>query len=125
MRRRRGRLRPRLITTGQHRDLLNGALAAFGLQADVNLHVMTEDQPLSVLAGRALLGLDAVFAAEQPSLVLVQGDATTTMCAALAAFHRRIPVGHVEAGVRTGDRHNPLPGRSTDALRPPPPTTNS
>ncbi len=109
MRRRGGPLLPRLVATGQHRDLLDGALAAFGLQADVNLHVMTEDQPLSGLAGRALLGLDGVFAAEQPSLVLVQGDATTTMCAALGAFHRRIPVGHVEAGLRTGNRQNPFP----------------
>ena len=109
MRRRGGRLLPRLITTGQHRDLLDGALGSFGLQADLDLQLMTEDQALSVLAGRALLGLDAVFTAERPSLVLVQGDATTTMCAALAAFHRRIPVGHVEAGLRTGNRLSPFP----------------
>src|SRR5512145_1649245 len=109
MRRRGGPLVPRLLATGQHRDLLAGALAAFDLAADRDLELMTDDQPLSVLAGRALIALDGILAAERPRLVLVQGDTTTTMCGALAAFHRDVAVGHVEAGLRTGDRRSPFP----------------
>jgi UDP-N-acetylglucosamine 2-epimerase (non-hydrolysing) len=107
--RRRGRLAVRLLLTGQHRSLLDGALADFGLRGDLDLDVMRPDQTLSGLAARILDGLDPVLAAEAPAMVLAQGDTTTVMATALAAFHRRIPFGHVEAGLRTGDLGNPFP----------------
>jgi UDP-N-acetylglucosamine 2-epimerase (non-hydrolysing) len=107
--RRRGSLGVRLLLTGQHRSLLDGALADFGLCGDLDLDVMRPDQTLSGLAARILDGLDPVLAAEAPGMVLAQGDTTTVMATALAAFHRRIPFGHVEAGLRTGDLGNPFP----------------
>ena len=109
MRRRGGPLAPRILATGQHRDLLAGALETFGLVADANLELMVDGQSLSVLAGRALIALDGFLAESRPDVVLVQGDTTTTMCGALAAFHRDIAVGHVEAGLRTGDIRSPFP----------------
>lgn len=99
----------RLLLTGQHRDLLDQSLAAFGLHGEANLAVMRENQGLSGLTARILDGLDAVLAADAPAMVLAQGDTTTVMAAAIACFHRRIPFGHVEAGLRTGDLRNPFP----------------
>ncbi len=107
--RRRGRLAARLLLTGQHRSLLDGALADLGLRGDLDLDVMRPDQTLSGLTARLLDGLDPVLVAEAPAMVLAQGDTTTVMATALAAFHRRIPFGHVEAGLRTGDLGNPFP----------------
>jgi UDP-N-acetylglucosamine 2-epimerase (non-hydrolysing) len=107
--RRRGRLASRLLLTGQHRDLLDGALADFGLRGDLDLGVMRPGQSLSGLTARILERLDPVLAAEAPAMVLAQGDTTTVMATAIACFHRRIPFGHVEAGLRTGDPANPFP----------------
>lgn len=98
-----------VAATGQHRELLDQVLAELGIGVDVDLALMRDDQqPAHVLSG-AVAGLDAVLESARPSLVLVQGDTTTALAGALSAFYRRIPVGHVEAGLRTGDPGIPFP----------------
>jgi UDP-N-acetylglucosamine 2-epimerase (non-hydrolysing) len=99
----------RVLATAQHRQMLDQVLEAFGIVPDVDLDIMAPNQTLPELTARLLSRLDAVFAQAQPDAVLIQGDTTTVMTAALAAFYRRIPVGHVEAGLRTGDLQNPFP----------------
>jgi UDP-N-acetylglucosamine 2-epimerase len=103
------RFAPRLCTTAQHREMLDQMHAVFGLEADLDLDLMRADQGLNELSSRAFAELDRALAAEAPDLLLVQGDTTTAMVGALAAFHRRVPVGHVEAGLRTGDLERPFP----------------
>lgn len=98
-----------VCSTGQHTTMLDGAMLAFGLKADVELGVMKPGQSLAELTSRLLLALDAHFAATQPDLVLVHGDTTSAMVGALAAFYRQIEVGHVEAGLRTGNLLSPFP----------------
>jgi len=98
----------RLVSTGQHAELLHDALAAFKLTPDVDLRAMG-DGSLNALAARMLHGLDAEFSAHRPRLVLVQGDTTSTLCAALAAFYAGIPCAHIEAGLRSGHRAAPWP----------------
>ena len=95
--------------TGQHRRMLRQVLDVFDITPHYDLDVMTENQTLNALASRVLHSLDEVIEAVQPDRVLVHGDTTTAAAAALAAFHRRIPVGHVEAGLRTGDLGKPWP----------------
>lgn len=99
----------RVLATAQHREMLDQVLDIFGIVADVDLNIMRPNQTLPELTARLLSELDGVLAAEAPDVVLVQGDTTTVMTVAMAAFYRRIPVGHVEAGLRTGDMHNPFP----------------
>jgi UDP-N-acetylglucosamine 2-epimerase (non-hydrolysing) len=106
----------RVCVTAQHREMLDAMLARFGVQADDDLDVMEPNQPLSRLTARILERLDGVLLAERPDLVLVQGDTTTTLAGALAAFYRRIPVGHVEAGLRTGDLSQPFPEEANRVL---------
>lgn len=98
-----------VCTTGQHREMLAQALSIFSLKPDVVLDTMTPGQSLNILASRQLELLDAVLASHKPDWVLVQGDTTTALCASLAAFHRGIKIGHVEAGLRTGDLESPFP----------------
>lgn len=98
-----------VCVTGQHRNLLDAALAAFGVEPDIDLEVMTANQRLASLSARILERLDPVLESVKPDFLVVQGDTTTTFAAALAAFYRRIPVGHVEAGLRTGDIQEPFP----------------
>jgi len=98
-----------VVATGQHREMLAQALAAFDLTADVDLDIMTHGQTLAQVTTRALEGLDRVLAERSPQLVLAQGDTSTTFAAALAAFYRRIPFGHVEAGLRTPTIDDPFP----------------
>jgi UDP-N-acetylglucosamine 2-epimerase (non-hydrolysing) len=98
-----------LCATAQHRQMLDQALALFGLTPDIDLDLMRPDQTINALASRVFAALDGVLANETPDWLLVQGDTTTAMCASLAAFHRRIRVGHVEAGLRTGDFRHPFP----------------
>ena len=105
----RGRLEVSVVVTAQHREMLDQVLDIFGLRPDADLNLMTPDQSLNGLAGRALERLDALLAEMAPDVVVVQGDTTTAMAAALAAFHRRIPAAHVEAGLRTADPLNPFP----------------
>jgi UDP-N-acetylglucosamine 2-epimerase (non-hydrolysing) len=95
--------------TGQHRDLLDQVNRSLGLEPDFDLDIMMPGQALEDVVLRALDGLRRVLEREAPDCVLVQGDTTTTLVGALAAFYRRIPVGHVEAGLRTEDRYNPFP----------------
>jgi UDP-N-acetylglucosamine 2-epimerase (non-hydrolysing) len=97
------------VASGQHEELLRPFLTSFGLRLDHHLHVMVPGQTSNGLCARVLSALDPVLVQEQPDLVLVQGDTTTAMAGALAAFHRRIPVGHVEAGLRSGDVLSPYP----------------
>ena len=98
-----------ICSTAQHRDMTDQVLPIFGLVPDHDLDVMTPGQSLSQVAARVLERLDPVFEQEQPDWVLVQGDTTTVIAASLAAFYRRVKVGHVEAGLRSGDRCNPYP----------------
>lgn len=104
-----GVLKPVVITTGQHRELLNQMLERFSIQPDHHLDLMSGGQGLSDLFARMLPGLESVFAKESVDAVLAQGDTATTFCAALSAFHKRIPFGHIEAGLRTRDLLNPFP----------------
>ena len=99
----------RVCVTGQHREMLDQVLRLFEIVPDHDLGLMREDQSLAGLTAAALTGLDAVMAAEQPDWVAVQGDTTTAMAAALAAFYRRIAVAHVEAGLRSRDLGHPFP----------------
>ncbi|MDI4666235.1 UDP-N-acetylglucosamine 2-epimerase (non-hydrolyzing) [Xanthobacter autotrophicus] len=98
-----------VCVTGQHREMLDPVLRLFDIRPDFDLGLMAHNQGLNGLAAGALSGLDAVLAQVRPDRVLVHGDTTTAMAAALAAFHRRIPVGHVEAGLRTYDLAQPFP----------------
>jgi len=98
-----------VCATGQHRQMLDQVLRAFGISPDLDLGLMQPDQTLAGLTAASMRGLDGALAEREPDAVLVQGDTTTAMVAALAAFYRRIPVGHVEAGLRTRDRYRPFP----------------
>jgi UDP-N-acetylglucosamine 2-epimerase (non-hydrolysing) len=100
---------PFLLSTGQHREMLDQTFAAFGAAPDQDLGVMAPGQPPAVLFSRILLGVAAVLEQRRPDLVLVHGDTTTAMAAALAAFYARIPIGHVEAGMRSFDLGRPFP----------------
>jgi UDP-N-acetylglucosamine 2-epimerase len=99
----------RVCATAQHREMLDSALALFGIAADFDLDLMRPDQGLAELTAGLCRGLDGVLEAVRPDWVVVQGDTTSTLTASLTAFYRRIPVAHVEAGLRTGDRDAPFP----------------
>lgn len=99
----------RLCVTAQHREMLDQVLQIFNIHPDVDLNLMQPNQTLSGLTADILKAIDPVLEGEKPDWVLVQGDTTTVMTAALAAFYRGIKVGHVEAGLRTGDKRQPFP----------------
>lgn len=99
----------RVVATAQHREMLDEALALFGIIPDVDLSIMQPGQELAELTSRLLSALDAEFRHTPPDVVLAQGDTTTVLATALAAFYRRIPFGHVEAGLRTGNMAQPFP----------------
>ena len=99
----------RVLATAQHRQMLDQVLELFGIVPDIDLDIMQPGQTLSGLAGRLLIGLEKVLGGERPDAVIAQGDTTTVLATALAAFHERIPFGHVEAGLRTGDLDSPFP----------------
>lgn len=107
--RRRPGLRPYVLLTGQHRHLLDQSLATFSIRGDADLDVMRPNQTLSGLTARILEALDPVLERDPPALVLAQGDTTTVMATSIACFHRNVPFGHVEAGLRTGDLRYPFP----------------
>src|SRR6185436_8564256 len=98
-----------VCTTGQHRQMLDQITAAFRIGIDVDLDLMRRDQTLADLTAESVRRMDEVLLRVQPDAVLVQGDTTTAMAAGLASFYRKVPVGHVEAGLRTGDRYRPFP----------------
>lgn len=106
----------RICVTAQHRQMLDQVLEVFGIVPDADLDLMQPNQTLADFTARALAALDGHLAAEQPDLVLVQGDTTTVFCATLAAFYHHIPVGHVEAGLRTGDLQSPWPEEANRVL---------
>lgn len=99
----------KVVATAQHRQMLDQVMGFFGIRPDIDLDIMRPDQSLSSLTARLLQALDEVLTNEQPDAVLAQGDTTTVMAVALACFYRRIPFGHVEAGLRTWDIQNPFP----------------
>ena len=98
-----------LCLTAQHREMLDQVLALFKLEARYDLDIMKEGQSLTHITARSLTGLEKILQQEKPQLVLVQGDTTTTLAGSLAAFYQKIPLGHVEAGLRTGDKYAPYP----------------
>lgn len=112
----------KVCITAQHRAILDAMLERFGVRPDHDLNVMRPNQTLSGLTARILEGLEPVLQSETPDLLIAQGDTTTTFAASLAAFYHRVAVGHVEAGLRTGDLSQPFPeelnrvlaGRITD-----------
>lgn len=99
----------RVCLTGQHREMLDQVMGIFGIRADCNLDIMREGQTLSRITAGILEGLGRFLDVEEPDLLLVHGDTSTSFAAALAGFYRRIPVGHVEAGLRTYDMSSPYP----------------
>jgi len=109
-------LQPLVCVTAQHRQMLDQVLAIFDITPDADLDLMRPDQTLAGLTARAVAAVDGWLATARPDLVLVQGDTTTVFCAALAAFYRGIPVGHVEAGLRTGDLRSPFPEEANRVL---------
>ncbi len=103
------RIRSLVCSTGQHRQMLDQVLELFDIRPDFDLNVMRPSQTLAGVTAAILSGLDDVFSQVKPDWVLAQGDTTTVLAAALAAFYRGLPFGHVEAGLRTGDRRRPFP----------------
>lgn len=105
----RDKLESIVCVTAQHREMLDSVMNCFGLKADYDLNIMGKNQTLTDVTTRVLTGMDECFKEAKPDLVLVHGDTSTTFSAALAAFYAKIPVGHVEAGLRTYDRYSPYP----------------
>lgn len=105
-----------VCVTGQHRQMLDQILDTFAISPDADLDVMVPDQSLSALTSRTISKLDAYLAHARPGLLLVQGDTTTAMAASLTAFYHKIPIGHIEAGLRTGDLLNPWPEEANRVL---------
>lgn len=98
-----------VCVTAQHREMLDQVLDLFAITPDYDLNIMKSGQSLSEITSRALMGIEEVLIKAKPDLVLVHGDTTTTFTGALAAFYHHIPVGHVEAGLRSGNKHSPYP----------------
>lgn len=118
-----------VCVTGQHREMLDQVLEAFNVEADHDLNLMAPNQTLGLITSRATAGLDRVFADVQPDICLVQGDTTTAFCGGLVGHFHRVTIGHVEAGLRTGNKFSPFPeemnrlliGRLADLHFPPTP----
>jgi len=109
-------IKPVTCVTAQHREMLDHVLDVFDIRPEFDLDLMVREQTTYELGGRALAGLGRLFDDHRPDMVLVQGDTTTTFVAALAAFYNRIPVGHVEAGLRTGRLDAPFPEEANRVL---------
>jgi len=99
----------RVLATAQHRQMLDQVFSFFNIEPDIDLNIMRPNQALTTLTARLLLELETVLLSERPDVVLIQGDTTTVMTVALACFYHQIPIGHVEAGLRTWDMQNPFP----------------
>ena len=106
---RRKEIKCTVCLTGQHKEMLEQVMSLFEIQAEYNLQIMKKNQTLSMITSDILNGLDSIFEKEQPDLVLVHGDTSSSFAAALAAFYHHIPVGHVEAGLRTYNMQSPYP----------------
>ncbi len=111
-----GELESLVCVTAQHREMLDQVLSAFSIEPHYDLNIMQPSQTLSTITIKALGGLEGVLEQAQPDLVLVHGDTSTTFAAALAAFYRRVPVGHVEAGLRSFDKYSPYPEEANRRL---------
>ncbi|WCG82902.1 non-hydrolyzing UDP-N-acetylglucosamine 2-epimerase [Pectobacterium sp. A5351] len=111
-----GAFESRICVTAQHREMLDQVLRLFDIMPDYDLDIMRPGQGLSEISCRILSGLEPVMAEFKPDLVLVHGDTTTTLATSLAAFYQRIPVGHVEAGLRTGNLYSPWPEEANRKL---------
>lgn len=109
-------IKTHLILTGQHREMVDRVMKLFDLKADYDLGIMKPKQTLTSITCDSLQGLAKIFAQIEPQLILVQGDTTTAFSAALAAFYHQIPVGHVEAGLRTDNLYNPYPEEANRRL---------
>ncbi len=110
---------PVVVSTGQHREMLQQVVDIFDLPVDHDLAVMQPNQSLAGLSARLIEGVDALLDEVRPDMALVQGDTTTVLMAALACFYRRIPLGHVEAGLRTGNLYSPFPEEANRRLAAP------
>ena len=108
--------RPLVVSSSQHKDLIAPFLKSLNVDVDIDLDVMKRDQSPNDVLANVIAGLDRILVREMPDVVLVQGDTTTTLAGALAAFNRRIPIGHVEAGLRSGDITSPFPEEANRKL---------
>lgn len=106
----------KVCVTGQHKEMLYQVLDVFGVKPDIDLQLMRPNQTLGGLTSRAIAAIDEYLAAEKPDIVMVQGDTTTVLAGALAAFYHHIPVAHVEAGLRTGNMLSPWPEEANRVL---------
>jgi UDP-N-acetylglucosamine 2-epimerase (non-hydrolysing) len=106
----------KVVLTGQHKEMVDQVMELFQIQADENLDIMQPKQTLTDITCRSLQGLQTLFQSLKPQLVIVQGDTSTAFAAAIAAFYQKIPVGHVEAGLRTDDLFNPYPEEANRRL---------
>ncbi|MGV0351634.1 non-hydrolyzing UDP-N-acetylglucosamine 2-epimerase [Corynebacterium guaraldiae] len=104
------------VSTGQHKEMLEQVNTMFGIEPKLDLHLMKPGQRLNEIVSRALMGLDEIIDAEQPDVIISQGDTSTAMTAALAGFHRGVKIVHLEAGLRTGDIHSPFPEEANRKL---------
>ena len=111
-----GEIESLVCVTAQHREMLDQVLSAFAIEPQYDLNIMQPSQTLSTITVKALSGLEGVLGQAKPDLVLVHGDTSTTFTAALAAFYSRIPVGHVEAGLRSFDKYSPYPEEANRRL---------
>lgn len=98
-----------VVSTAQHREMLDQVLRIFGIRPDIDLNIMDSNQTLSRITSKALEGIEKVIEEISPDILLVQGDTTSVFAASLAAFYKRVPVGHIEAGLRSYDKFNPYP----------------
>ena len=112
-------LRCTVVATGQHKEMFRQVAETFGFEVDANLDVMRPNQSLAELTARLMDGVAGWLESSQPDMALVQGDTTTVLVAALACFYRRIPIGHVEAGLRTGNIWSPFPEEANRRLATP------
>ncbi|MCU6793789.1 UDP-N-acetylglucosamine 2-epimerase (non-hydrolyzing) [Paenibacillus sp. WQ 127069] len=99
----------KVIVTGQHREQLDQVLAHFGIRPDVDLNLMKENQSLAYITSAAVTGLDKVISEEKPDLILIHGDTQTAMCGGMVSFFHKIPIGHIEAGLRSQNKYSPWP----------------
>lgn len=105
-----------IIVSAQHREMLDQVLSVFDIKPDYDLDIMKRNQTLSDITSDVLKGIETVFVKEEPDMVLVHGDTTTSFAAALAAYYHQIPIGHVEAGLRTHDKYFPFPEEANRQL---------
>jgi len=106
----------KVCVTGQNRQMLNQVLSLFVIEADFDLNVMQPNQNLYDITGNILMGMKTVFQTYRPDYIFVHGDTTTTFAASLAAFYKKIAVGHIEAGLRTGNIYSPWPEEANRKL---------